>query len=112
MTDCLAGILYVVDHGPDPLNVYNLAPEGWTTVRRIAEMCVAVSPNPSARIEYSGGSQGWPGDVPKSRLVPRKLSGLGFRVRYTSDEAVARAVGEVANEVWGATSTEDTSCSV
>jgi len=112
VSDCLAGILYVIDHGPDAMNVYNLAPEGWTSVRRIAEMCVAASPNPSARIEYSGGAQGWPGDVPKSRLVPEKLAGLGFRVRYSSDEAVARAVREVANEVWGATKAEYGSCSV
>ena len=101
VTDCAAGLLHVLDHAPDPLNVYNLAPPDWTSVARIAEHCVAASPNPKARIEYSGGSQGWRGDVPVSRLVSDKLNALGFRLRYTSDQAVEMAVREVALEVFG-----------
>lgn len=101
VTDCAAGLLYVLDHAPDPLSVYNLAPPDWTSVARIAELCVAASPNPKARIEYSGGSQGWKGDVPVSRLVPDKLAALGFRLGHTSDEAVDMAVREVAREVFG-----------
>jgi len=101
VTDCVAGILHVLDHGSQPLNVYNLTPDGWTTVCKIAELCVAAAPGPAARIEYSGGHRGWPGDVPKSRLIPDKLVQLGFRVRHSSDDAVTRAVREVADEVWG-----------
>jgi UDP-glucose 4-epimerase len=103
VTDCAAGLLYVLDHAPagrEPA-VYNLAPPDWTSVRRIAELCVACSPYPSARIEYSGGTQGWPGDVPKSRLKPDKLAALGFTVRFTSDQAVEMSVREVAREVFG-----------
>jgi UDP-glucose 4-epimerase len=103
VTDCVGGILHVLDHakGERPA-VYNLAPPDWTSVTRIAELCVAASPNPQARIEYSGGAQGWPGDVPKSRLDPSKLAALGYRVRFTSDQAVEAAVREVAAEVFGA----------
>lgn len=101
VTDCAAGLLHVLDHakGERPA-VYNLAPPDWTSVTRIAELCVAASPNPRARIEYSGGTQGWPGDVPKSRLKPDKLAALGFKVRYTSDDAVQMSVREVAREVF------------
>jgi UDP-glucose 4-epimerase len=102
VTDCASGLLYVLDHGAAPLNVYNLAPPDWTSVTRIAELCVAASPNPQARVEYSGGSQGWRGDVPRSRLKPDKLDALGFRVRHTSDQAVELAVREIAREVFGA----------
>jgi UDP-glucose 4-epimerase len=102
VTDCAAGMLHVHDHSKDPLGVYNLAPPDITSVRRIAELCVAASPNKSARIEYSGGSQGWPGDVPLSRIKPDKLAALGFRVKNTSDRAVELAVAEVAREVFGA----------
>jgi UDP-glucose 4-epimerase len=103
VTDCAAGLLHVLDHATgEPLAVFNLAPPDWTSVRRIAELCVAASPNPRARIEYSGGMQGWRGDVPKSRLKPDKLAALGFRVQHTSDAAVEMAVREVAREVFGA----------
>jgi UDP-glucose 4-epimerase len=103
VTDCAAGLVYVLDHakGEKP-SVYNLAPADWTSVKRIAEMCVAASPNPEARIEFGGGTQGWPGDVPLSRVKPDKLAALGFRVRHTSDEAVEMSVKEVAREVFGA----------
>ena len=103
VTDCAAGLVYVLDNakGEKPA-VYNLAPADWTSVKRIAEMCVAASPNPAARIEFGGGTQGWPGDVPLSRVKPDKLAALGFRVRHTSDEAVEMSVKEVAREVFGA----------
>jgi UDP-glucose 4-epimerase len=101
VTDCALGLLYILDHAPDSLNVYNLGPSDWTSVKRIAEMCVSASPYPNARIEYSGGTQGWPGDVPVSRLVPDKLAKLGFKLRYTSDQAVEMAVAQIAREVFG-----------
>jgi UDP-glucose 4-epimerase len=101
VTDCAEGLLFVLEHGPEAMNVYNLAPKDVTSVRRIAECCVAASPYPKARVEYSGGSQGWPGDVPRSRLRPDKLASLGFSVRLTSDAAVSKAVAEVAREVFG-----------
>jgi UDP-glucose 4-epimerase len=105
VTDCVMGLLHVLDHAPDPLNVYNLGPSDWTSVKQIAEMCVAASPYPNARIEYLGGTQGWPGDVPVSRLIPDNLQKLGFKLRYTSNQAVEMAVKQIAEEVYGTTST-------
>ena len=103
VTDCAKGILHVLDHADPNENpaIYNLAPPDFTSVRRIAELFVAASPNKSARIEYGQSKQGWPGDVPKSLVKPDKLAALGFRVRYTSDDALARSVTEVAREVFG-----------
>jgi UDP-glucose 4-epimerase len=102
VTDCVDGILFGFDHAGERVNVYNIAPPDFTSVRRIAELCVAASPNPGARIRYTGGDRGWPGDVPKSRLDPGKLGALGWRVSHTSDEAVRAAVAALAREVFGA----------
>jgi UDP-glucose 4-epimerase len=100
VADCADGILFLVDHAKERLNIYNLGPPDTTTVRRIAELCVAAAPNKGARIEYAGGTQGWPGDVPLSRINPDKLAALGFRVRHSSDRAVELAVEAVAREVF------------
>jgi UDP-glucose 4-epimerase len=100
VTDCVEGMLHGLDRAAEPLNVLNLAPPDETSVARIAELCVAASPLPSARIRYTGGERGWPGDVPRSRMSPERMAALGFRVRYTSDEAVSRAVSAVAHEVF------------
>lgn len=101
VTDCVNGILFGLDHAKGPLDVLNIAPPDFTSVRRIAELCVAASPYPNARIRYTGGERGWPGDVPQSRLAPDALAALGYRVSRTSDEAVREAVSALAREVFG-----------
>jgi UDP-glucose 4-epimerase len=100
VTDCADGMLHGLDHAAEPLNVLNLAPEGTTSVSRIAALCVAASPYPQARIRYTGGDRGWPGDVPRSRMSPARMAALGFAVRFKSDQAVERAVVELAQEVF------------
>lgn len=99
--DCVDGILYGLDHAHERLNVFNIAPPDFTSVRRIAELCVAASPYPHAAIRYTGGDRGWPGDVPQSRLDPTRLAKLGWKVRHSSDQAVERAVRALAREVFG-----------
>lgn len=101
VTDCVDAMLFGLDHAGERANVYNIAPPDFTSVQKIAELCVAASPYPSARIRYTGGDRGWPGDVPKSRLDPTKLASLGWRVRHSSDQAVERAVLALAREVFG-----------
>ncbi len=101
VSDCVDGMLFGFDHAPGPLAVYNIAPPDTTSVRRIAELCVAASPYPEATIRYTGGTRGWAGDIPRSRLDPGRLATLGFRVTHSSDEAVRRAVTALAGEVFG-----------
>ena len=88
--DCVAGLLFAFDLEPDGVapEIWNLAPADATSVKTIAELCVARSPHPNARIRYTGGSRGWRGDVPFCRMNPDRLAARGFRVRLTSDEAV------------------------
>jgi UDP-glucose 4-epimerase len=99
--DCVAGVLFGLSHADERLNIHNIAPADFTSVRRIAELCVAASPYPNARIRYTGGERGWPGDVPHSRLNADKLAALGFRVSFSSDQAVEAAVRALARQVFG-----------
>jgi UDP-glucose 4-epimerase len=100
VTDCVDGMLFGLEKSPDVLGIYNLAPPDQTSVARIAELCVAASPYKDAKIRFTGGDRGWPGDVPRSVMSPEKLGALGFRVRHTSDEAVRMAVEALAREVF------------
>jgi UDP-glucose 4-epimerase len=115
VTDCAAGLCFGLQHlektienapknaktSRGQLQIFNLSPPDFTSVRRIAELCVAASPYPKAEIRYTGGERGWPGDVPQSRLKPDALARAGFRVQYTSDEAVNMAVNALTKEVFG-----------
>jgi UDP-glucose 4-epimerase len=99
VSDCVAGILFGVDHSPGELGCYNLAPADTTSVGEIARMVVEeMGLAGRARIELTGGARGWPGDVPQSRLKPDRLAALGFRVRAGSNDAVRRAVRELCAE--------------
>ncbi|HEY3234565.1 MAG TPA: NAD-dependent epimerase/dehydratase family protein [Polyangiaceae bacterium] len=100
VSDCVGGMLFALDRAGAPLNVFNIAPPDSTSVRRIAELCIAASPNPAAKIRYTGGNRGWPGDVPVSSLDPSRLSKLGWRVSKSSDQAVETAVVELSREVF------------
>lgn len=101
VTDAVDAMLYGFEHAADPLNVFNVAPDGASTVRSIAELCVKRSPNPSANILYTGGQRGWRGDVPHSRLDSSALAALGYRLPRSSDEAVELGVHELAREIFG-----------
>jgi len=99
--DCVSGVLFGLEHAGERLNIHNIAPPDFTSVKRIAELCIAASPYPDARIRYTGGDRGWPGDVPHSRLNAEKLAALGYRVSRTSDEAVSAAITALSREVFG-----------
>lgn len=108
VSDCVGGILFALrrrlaDADPDgACAVFNLAPPDQTSVARIAALCVAASPYPTASIRFTGGDRGWPGDVPRSTMVGDRLRALGYALSMTSDQAVERAIAALAREVFPA----------
>jgi UDP-glucose 4-epimerase len=99
--DAVDGMLFGFEHAANPLNVFNLAPDGGSSVRYLAERCVACSPQPAARILYTGGQRGWLGDIPQSRLDAAKLAALGYSLPRSSDEAIELGVTQLAREIFG-----------
>ncbi len=87
VTDCVDAMLHCVEHAQEPINVFNLAPGDRIPVSEIAQLVVAAMGG-QARIEYTGGSRGWAGDVPQQLLSIEKIRATGFRNRYSSREAV------------------------
>jgi len=100
VTDAVEAMLFGFEHAADPLNVYNVAPADATTVRALAQECVAHSRNPAASIVYSGGQRGWRGDVPHSRLDASALAALGYVLPRSSDQAMQLGVSELSREIF------------
>jgi UDP-glucose 4-epimerase len=98
--DCVDAMLFGFEHAAERLNVFNVAPEGATTVRSLAELCVKSSPHPAAGIVYAGGERGWRGDIPHSRLDAAALASLGYRLPRSSDEAAQLGVSELVREIF------------
>ncbi len=90
--DLLDAIFLALPRRPDPLVTYNVAGEGATSVRAIAEMVRDAVGVPDAAIRYGSSPRGWPGDVPRFAYDTSRIRALGWRPRRTSDEAVRASV--------------------
>jgi len=77
-------------------DVFNLAPDGATSVRFIAaELLRQLGFSERTKIHYGESTQGWPGDVAQSRMDSSKLRNAGFALPRSSDEAVCFAINQI-----------------
>jgi UDP-glucose 4-epimerase len=81
---------------PSKFDVFNLAPGGASSVRFIAEeLTTQLGFAGTTKIHYGESAQGWPGDVPQSRMNSTKLAEAGFPLPRSSDEAVRLAINRI-----------------
>lgn len=97
--DCVAGMLFGLRNSQDRINVFNLGCSSATNVNTIARILVKEMGLNKVRFKYTGGDRGWPGDIPQVRFNVQKMSNLGWNARYTSDEAVKRAIRDILGKV-------------
>lgn len=97
VSDCVEGIIFGLEHSYDKINLLNLGCKTNTTVTKIAEMVVEEMGLNGVSFKYTGGKRGWKGDVPRFQLDADKMNKLGWNERYTSDEAVKKAIKEILN---------------
>jgi UDP-glucose 4-epimerase len=94
--DCVAGMLRASETSSEPVGAYNLGTRDQISVREIAQKVVAAHGG-TARIEYTGGTRGWAGDVPQQLLAIDRMEQLGWRPKWTSSEAIDRTIVELAD---------------
>ncbi|MFH1811574.1 MAG: NAD-dependent epimerase/dehydratase family protein [Pseudomonadota bacterium] len=78
-------------------SVFQVGPDSMTTVATLAQEVVR-RVAPGARIVYSGGDRGWPGDVPQFSYDTSRLRAVGWSTPRSSDEAVIVAIDRIARE--------------
>ena len=84
---------------PGKYLVFNIGPsDAGVTVRFIAE-AVRNQISPKCAIAYGQGLRGWVGDVPRFRYSVDRLANTGWMPSLTSEQAVVRAVGEIAAQL-------------
>jgi UDP-glucose 4-epimerase len=101
VSDCVNGMLYGYEKVPGDFSCLNLASEGVTNVRFIAEevarqMGEATGVKPE--VVFGEGDRGWVGDVPYTHLDGAQFASYGWKARMNSDEAVRQAIREVVAE--------------
>ena len=99
VSDVIDGMLHGFEHSKEQINLYNLGCDSNTTVTRIAEMVVEEMGLKDVKFRYTGGERGWAGDIPKFQLASDKIKRLGWKERYTSDEAIRKAIRETLDNL-------------
>ncbi|OPY22279.1 MAG: UDP-galactose-4-epimerase [Methanomethylovorans sp. PtaU1.Bin093] len=85
--ECVDAMMLVVLKGNDQVNIFNIGSEDTISATRIGEI-VAEEMAQDPEFKYTGGSQGWKGDVPKMMLSIEKLKALGWKPGVGSEESV------------------------
>lgn len=97
--DCARAMLHLVERVDEPINYFNLGSDDVCSVRRIAEVVVEESGLDDVSIEYTGGSRGWAGDVPKAALDVNRLQATDFAVIFNSEGAVRHTAQALIQEI-------------
>jgi len=93
--DCIDGILFGLKHSQEQVNVLNLGCDSSTNVTAIANVVVEAMGLSGVKFNYTGGNRGWRGDIPQVRFDITKMKNLGWKPRYSSDEAVRQAIRDI-----------------
>ncbi len=97
--DCLDGMLFALEHANGkPCDVFNLGCESTVKARQIARITVDEMGLNGVKFRYTGGSRGWPGDVPLVIYDVSKMKALGWQAGHSSAEAVRLALRRMLNQ--------------
>lgn len=80
---------------------YNIGGEGWHTVDELANCVVEAMHLSGVKFSYTGGTQGWVGDVAKMILDISKLKALGWAPNVTFKEGITRYINWLESYIRG-----------
>ena len=92
--ELIQALLYIFENADEKINIFNIGPSDQTSVAEIAQL-VLEGYGAKQEIMYTGGTQGWKGDVPRYEYDTQKLQKLGWGPPTTSFEAVRLAVRKI-----------------
>jgi UDP-glucose 4-epimerase len=90
--ECVDAMMFAVSMSDYEVNIFNIGSEDATNPTRIAEIIVEEMGLSDVKFNYTGGSRGWKGDVPKMMLGIDKLKGMGWKNEWESERSVRETV--------------------
>lgn len=86
--DVICAIMTVFEKAEERLAIYHVGSDDLISVRTIAETVVDEMNLKDTYIEYTGGKKGWVGDVPYFHYDIDKITSIGWKQQFTSNEAL------------------------
>lgn len=99
VSDIVDGMLFGFLNSHEEINFFNLSCEGASSVEFIVTTLLERFKMANTKIRYTGGKQGWKGDVPYVRLSVEKMKQIGWAARFSSDEAVCAGIDEIISQL-------------
>ena len=102
VTDCVEAIIHLTEtfsQTTRTIDVFNIGSDDKVTVTQIAKIVAATMNTPHVKFKFSGGvdgGRGWKGDVKTMQLSIDKLTNTGWKLTYTSRQAVKQAAKTLA----------------
>ncbi len=95
--DCVAAILFAMEKSNEMVNIFNIGSEDTINATEIGEIIVEEMGLEDVDFNYTGGSRGWKGDVPRMMLSIDRIRSLGWKPVYNSEKSVRDAARSLLN---------------
>ncbi|MCR5651451.1 MAG: NAD-dependent epimerase/dehydratase family protein [Lachnospiraceae bacterium] len=97
--DCIDAILTVIEKCNEKINIFNLGTDEYCEVNdSIRWITKRLGLDP--KLSYSGGERGWIGDNPFIFLDTKKVRSLGWKPKYSIEQAVIKTVEYIMENEW------------
>lgn len=89
--DCVEAMLFAMESSNEMVNIFNIGSLDTISATEIGRVVVEEMGLDGVGFNYTGGSRGWKGDVPKMMLSIDKIRSLGWNPVYNSEKSVRDA---------------------
>ena len=86
--DLIDGIWFAFEKSKEPLNIFNLGVDSQTRVKEIADIVCEEMGLRDVRYQFTGGTRGWVGDVPRFKYDLSRVQRLGWRAKTSSSDSL------------------------
>ncbi len=95
VSDCVDAMNFAVKNSHELANIFNIGSNDTINSTEIGELIVEEMGLRNVKFTYTGGRQGWKGDVPRMLLSIKRLQDLGWNPAYNSKKSVVSAVRSI-----------------
>lgn len=92
VTDLLEAMMVAWQNSNEAVNYFNIGLPSRLSVNQVADIICQEMGLSGVRYQYTGGSGGWPGDIPEFAYDLSKIENLGWQPRLSAEEAVRLSV--------------------
>lgn len=90
--DIVRAMLFCIKNSNNNVNIFNLGTGDSIKLNKIAKILLKEMGLTKTKLVYLGGERGWKGDVPKIGLDATKVKKLGWKSKYSSQQAITQAI--------------------